>query len=129
MARTTLTPVILTADSGATLAGTLSTGFALVTAGAGNGVTFSNLPGQSLLMVAGTAASQAGTLTVTVGQTVLGQSVTSFSVPLTLTTAAPTAVVGPFHSVLEAPGGANISVDFNFVLPPYAAVFQTPGVY
>lgn len=128
MARTTITPTVLNADGGVpTAAGTAATGFTQVSTGAGNGVTFSNIPGQTLLMLGGTTN---GTCTVLIGQTVLGQAITSFTVPVTLTPFAPLAVIGPFHSVLDAVGSANVSVDFTFAnTVPFAGVAQIPGVY
>lgn len=130
MARVTLTPVVLQADGGVpAAAGTAATTFVQVTAGAGNGVVFPNVPGQTLLMVAGTSA---GTATVVVGSTVLGQTITSFTVPVnSLTPFAPLATIGPFHSVLDPPGTPNlvVQIDFAFNVLPYVAAFQVPNVY
>lgn len=125
MARTTATPTILTADSGAANLTALGT-VVVPTTGVNNGVQFSNIPGQTLLAVtAGTWATS--TATVNIGQTVLGQTVTSFTVNLT---ASVLNLIGPFHSVLDQTGTANVAVDFTFGGGTMACgVIQIPGVY
>lgn len=127
MARTSLTPTILTADSGATNLTTSGTAGGTITTGAGNGVSFSNLPGQTLLLVtSGTGVP--GTATVTIGQTVLGQGISSF--PVAMATASNVYTIGPFHSVLDAPGSATVSVDFSVTGSGWSAgLIQIPGVY
>ena len=130
MARASLTPLLLTADSSATsLSGTAASAQGTVTTGAGNGCTFSNAPlGQVLLLVNATANGTAGTATVFIGQTIGGQTVTSFSVPLTSTALN---VIGPFHAALDSPGTTTVTVDFTFTGASTitAGAITIPGVY
>lgn len=122
MARATLTPTTLQADNVATAVSANSA--TTVTSGAGNGVLFANVPGATFMIVnvGGTPTN----LTVTVGSTVLGQAVTSFTV---VCAASASYIVGPFHSVLDQPGSNQIAVDFSSSTSVTVGVFQTAGVY
>jgi len=128
MARTVLNPTILPPDFGTAVAAgtTAGLGFTAAATGAANGVTFNNIPGQTLVLLAGTAAA---TVSVLVGQTVLGQAIASGTMIANLSTTTMAAVLGPFHSVLEAPGGSAVSLDFTAAIAPSVLVVQIPGVY
>ncbi|MGA2412703.1 MAG: hypothetical protein ABSG46_20260 [Candidatus Binataceae bacterium] len=126
MARTILTPTLLTADSTAANLNTLATaGVAPGGTGAGNGVQFTNVPGQTFLLVQlGTTAS---TLTVNIGATLFGLAATAFSVgPLTVSTLS---LLGPFHSALDQAGTSQVAVDFSSVTNVLCVVLQASGVY
>jgi len=129
MARVALTPTLLSADGSATNLTNGVSAAGTVTTGAGNGCTFNNAPlGQVLLLVNATANGTAGTATVFIGQTIGGQSVTSFSVPLNNSAIS---VVGPFHAALDTPGTTTVTVDFTFTGggTTTVGVIQIPGVY
>jgi hypothetical protein len=123
MARTALTSTVLAADSVATSLTALmgSPG----TTGAGNGVTFPNVTGQTLLAILSTGTTT--TLSVIVGTTLFGQAATSFSVVLPAT--AGTYVVGPFHSSMDIVGSILVAVDFSSVTGITVAAVQLQGVY
>ena len=129
MARTTITPTILTADSGfTTLATAASTS---PSAGAGNGVQFNNAPLGQVMLVVVTAGTPT-TLTVVIGQTLLGQSVGTagqggYSVGALATTG--TALIGPFHAYMQTPGTFLVGVDFSAITGVTCGVIQIPGVY
>ncbi|MHB1956711.1 MAG: hypothetical protein ACYCOU_23550 [Sulfobacillus sp.] len=126
MARVLLTPSMLAADSSAAnLTALAAGGVAPGGVGAGNGVQFTNYPGQTFLLISvGTTVT---TLTVVIGATLFGQAATSFSVgPLTASTLA---LVGPFHSALDQVGTSQVAVDFSSVTNILCAVLQASGVY
>ena len=129
MARTLITPTLLTADSSATSLTTVAASTSITAGfiGAGNGVQFTNAPiGQFLLLVSNTS-TVATTLNVAVGTTVLGQAVTAYTVSVPASTMA---VLGPFHSYLDTPGTTLVGVDFiTFVTSQSCGLIQLPGVY
>ena len=72
-------------------------------------------------------ASAAATVTVDIGSLVLGQAVTNFSsVNLTATDLYQ---FGPFHSILDQPGGSLIQVTLSTVTNVTVALLQGVGVY
>jgi len=129
MARTTLTPTLMTADSSFTTLGTAAT--ATPATGAGNGVQFNNAPLGQVLLVVVTAGTPT-TLTVVIGQTLLGQSVGTanqggYTVGPLATTGV--ALVGPFHAFMQTPGTFLVGVDFTANTSVTVGVIQIPGVY
>jgi hypothetical protein len=130
MARTTISPTLLTADSGFMAAATIADSFT-PTAGAGNGVQFNNAPLGQVLLVVNTAGTPT-TLTVVIGQTLLGQSVgTAGQGGYTVGPLAATAstLIGPFHAYMQTPGTFLVSVDFSAITSVTCGVVQIPGVY
>ena len=118
MANMALTPTILTPDQSffnATSAAQALTGF--------TGITFPNTGNQLLVWVNGSTPSNA---TVVVGTTVLGQAVANIG-PLAIPVSA-TSVMGPFHSVLEAPGTPTVTITLSSVTGLSVALIQLPGV-
>jgi hypothetical protein len=126
MARTTLTPTLLTADqAAANLTALAAAGVAPGGTGAGNGVLFTNYgPGQTLLLVS--VGSTATTFTVAVGSTLFNQAATGFSV---VGTVSALNLLGPFHSALDQQGTSQVAVDFSNVTSVLCAVLQLSGVY
>ena len=114
----TLTPTALVAD-GAGLDIT-----ALLAAPSSTTLQFSN-SGREILVVS--AATTALTVTVDFGTLVLGQAVGNFSA-VTLTNAH-TSLFGPFHTLLDQPGGNLIQVVLSSTTSITVALLQTIGVY
>lgn len=114
----TLTPTPLVAD-GAGLDIT-----ALLAAPTQTTLQFANT-GRELLVVS--AATTSLTVTVDVGVTVLGQAVTNFS-SVTLTNGH-LSIFGPFHSVLNIPGGNTVQIVLSSTTSITVALIQTVGVY
>lgn len=85
---------------------------------------FSNT-GREILVVAAAAISE--TVTVDIGTTILGQSVTNFTA-VSLTNAH-TVVFGPFHSLLDQPGGTTVQVVLSTTTSISVALLQFVGVY
>jgi hypothetical protein len=126
MARVQLTPITQGADSIATnLTAAGAAGVAPGGAGAGNGVQFTNFPGQTILLVSvGTTPT---TLTVVIGSTLFGVAATGFPVgPLT---ASAISIVGPFHTALDQPGTQLVAVDFSAVTNILCVAVQLAGVF
>lgn len=122
MARATLTVNTLQPDNAVLNLSTNST--TTVTAGASNGVQFNN--GGSTFLIVNQAGTTASTLTVNVGTTLLGQSVTlSATIPGTVGTYA----VGPFHSAVNQLGSGQVAIDFSSATGLTVGAFQPAGVY
>lgn len=86
--------------------------------------------GREVLFVAAAAGSE--TVTVDVGTTVLGQSVSNFTT--VNLTSGHTVAFGPFHSVIDEPasvepGGNYIQVVLSTTTSITVALLQTVGVY
>jgi hypothetical protein len=81
--------------------------------------------GREILFVAAGAVSE--TVTVDIGSLVLGQAVSNFTT-VSLTNAH-TVAFGPFHSVLDQPGGNTIQVTLSTTTAITVALVQTVGVY
>lgn len=81
--------------------------------------------GREVLFVAAAATSE--TVTVDFGSLVLGQAVSNFTT-VNLTNAH-TVAFGPFHSVLDEPGGNTIQVTLSTITSISVALVQTVGVY
>lgn len=86
--------------------------------------TFVNTGNNVIVLVNGATGAQ---VQVTIGQTILGQPVTSFTA-LTVN-ATTTTILGPFHSALNTPGGNIITV--NLTTPTTLSAFNVvlPGVF
>lgn len=113
-----LTPTQLVAD-GAGLDLT-----ALLATPTGTTLQFSN-SGREILLVGAAAVSE--TVTVDIGATVLGQAVSNFTT-VNLTNAH-TVAFGPFHSLLDQPGGTTVQVVLSTITSITVALVQTIGVY
>jgi hypothetical protein len=132
MARTGLTPVILAAQNASNLLPAnfttlASGGTAPGSTGAGNGVQFTNFPGQTLLLIS--VGATACTATIAVGATLYGQPAAGFVVPLVLSSLN---VLGPFYSAAEINligTSGLIGVDFSSVTAILCAAVQLAGVY
>lgn len=118
MTTQTLTPVQLVPDGpGLDLTAALNTPTQAT-------LQFSNT-GREVLAVA--AASTAETVTVDIGTTILGQSVTNFTT-VNLTNAH-TVLFGPFHSLVDQPGGTLVQVVLSTTTSISVALLQFVGVY
>jgi hypothetical protein len=118
MATQVLTPTQLVADgSGLNITSLLATP---------TGVTlqFANTGREFLIVVPG---AESETVTVDVGTLVLGQSVTNFS-SVTLTEDDVYAF-GPYHSVLDQPGGNTVQVTLSTISSIQVVLLQMIGVY
>jgi hypothetical protein len=87
------------------------------------GVTFSNSGREVLVFVNGSTASNA---TVVFGMTVLGQAIANLG-PLAVPVSA-TSVLGPFHTVLDAPGTTTVTVTLSSVTGLSVVLAQFTGV-
>jgi hypothetical protein len=130
VARTSITPVVLNSDNAVSnltsLLTTAGNSKALVPgSGAGNGIVFTNIPGQIFLGIS--LGSTASTATVQVGMNSLpGLSATTYTV--TIPTSAISWFAG-FHSVVNQPGSLQVQIDFSSVTNLVVALFQQPLVY
>lgn len=118
MANLALTPTPLTPDQSFLNITTGAVSLATYT-----GVTFSNSGREVLVFVNGSTASNA---TVVFGMTVLGQAITNLG-PVAIPTSA-TSVLGPFHSVLDAPGTTTVTVTLSSVTGLSVLLAQFVGV-
>jgi hypothetical protein len=134
MARVTLTPTILAAQS---LSNAVAANFTTLAAagsapsgtGVGNGVQFANFPGQTLLLISTGAATTAAPQVV-VGTTLYGQAAS----PITFTLGSSAInVAGPFYSATElqlAGTSGLVAVDFlTSITNILCAAVQLSGVY
>jgi hypothetical protein len=114
----TLTPTQLVADGPGL---NLTT---LLTAATGTTVAFNN-SGREVFLVL--LASASATVTVDFGTLVLGEAVSNFnSVSLVATNLF---AFGPFHTLLDQPGGNLINVTLSTVTNVTVALVQTTSVY
>jgi hypothetical protein len=118
MTTQTLTPTQLVAD-GAGLNVT-----ALLGTPTGTTLQFANT-GREFLVVVPAAGSE--TVTVDVGTLVLGQAVSNFS-SVTMTST-DVYLFGPYHSVLDQPGGNTVQVTLSTTTSISVALLQNVGVY
>lgn len=113
-----LTPTQLVPDGpGLDLTGALATP-------TGTTLQFANT-GKEFLAVA--AASTSETVTVDIGVTVLGQAVTNFTT-VNLTNGH-TYLFGPFHALLNQPGGNTVQVVLSTTTSISVGLLQFVGVY
>jgi hypothetical protein len=85
---------------------------------------FSNTGRERLIVVPGASAE---TVTVDIGTLIEGQSVTNFS-SVTLTSS-DVYQFGPFHSILDQPGGNLIQVTLSTITSITVALLQGIGVF
>jgi len=97
---------------------------ALLATPTGTTLQFSNT-GREILHVSAGAGSE--TVTVDVGVTILGQAVSNFTA-VTLTSGHLVAF-GPFHALLNQPGGNQVLVVLSTITSIQVALLQTIGVY
>ena len=96
----------------------------LLVAATGTTISFSN-SGREIVLVL--LASSTATVQVDFGTLVLGEAVTNFStVSLTATDLY---AFGPFHTLLDQPGGALINITLSTVTNVTVALVQTTAVY
>lgn len=81
--------------------------------------------GRERLLVSAGATSE--TVIVDIGFAPLGQAVANFT-PVTLTNGH-VVQFGPFHSILDQPGGANVQVTLSTTTAIMVALLQAAGVY
>jgi hypothetical protein len=132
MARVSLTPVIVPAASATNLTGVNLTaaaaaGVAPGGVGSGNGVQFTNFPGQTFLIVS--VGLTATTPTVVIGATLYGQA--STGIVMSALTVSALSLLGPFFSAgnLQGPGVAGLAaVDFSSVTTILCTALQLSGV-
>lgn len=130
MARTQLTPTILAADNAVSnLTSLLTTGgnanAVVPGVGAGNGITFNNLPGLSMMAFALGATACTATVQVGMGG-VPGLATTTYSITIPVSAIS---TIGGFHSILSQAGSALIAIDFSSSTGLVVALFQTPSVF
>ena len=114
----TLTPVPFVADG---------PGLNLTTqlvAASGTTIQFNNSGREMLLVV---LASASATVTVDFGTLVLGEAVANFTTVNLVAT--DYQVFGPFHTLLDQPGGSLINVTLSTVTNVSVALLQTAAVY
>jgi hypothetical protein len=97
---------------------------ALLATPTGTTLQFSN-SGREMLLVAAAAGSE--TVTVDIGATVLGQAISNFTT-VTLTSGH-TVAFGPYHSLLDLPGGQTVQVVLSTITSIQVALVQTAAVY
>lgn len=119
MTTQTLTPVQDVAD------GTGIDLSAQMVSATGTTLSFPNT-GRERLLVANTGS--VATVTVNIGSTVLGQSVTAFPA-VTLSTANHIYQFGPFHSVDDVVGTSNVTVTLSTTTGTTVALMQGIGVF
>jgi hypothetical protein len=134
MARTLLSAQLVQPQSSSNLAAlnltTLAAaGVAPAGTGAGNGVQFTNYPGQTTLLVS--TSGTATTPTIVIGSTLYGQAATGIVMTALATTAL--SLLGPFYSVEQIPPGGPqipgiIAIDFSSVTGVLCLVLQNVGV-
>jgi hypothetical protein len=128
MARTLVTPTVVAALSAFTITGNTGTGPGA--AGAGNGILFTNYPGQTFVLVNNGATAASGQIIVAIGATILGEAFTSYN--MGIGTGIPIStqwLLGPFPSAFDQPGGNQIGVDFTTsVAALTCTVLQMAGV-
>jgi hypothetical protein len=118
MSNQILTPVLDVADgAGLNITALLTTPTAVT-------LQFANTGRERLIVVPGASAE---TVTVDVGTLVLGQSVANFS-SVTLTSA-DYYQFGPYHTILDQPGGNLIQVTLSTITSIEVALLQGVGVY
>lgn len=118
MATQTLTPAPFVADGpGLNLT-------ALLASATGTTISFAN-SGREIFLVL--LASSTASVTVDFGTLVLGEAVSNFS-SVSLTATDLTAF-GPFHTLLDQPGGNLINITLSTVTNVSVALVQTIGVY
>jgi hypothetical protein len=111
MARVILAPQILQANGQFTLTG--AAGVAPGGSGAGNGVQFTNFPGQTFLLVINGATLASGQITVAVGATILGEAFAAYNIGVSTGIPVSTQwLLGPFPSAFDQPATNQIGVDF-----------------
>lgn len=130
MARTQLNPTTLAADNAVSnLTSLLTTGgnpnAVVPGVGAGNGVTFTNIPGQTLIAFA--LGATACTMTVQAGMAGIG-GLTASTFNVTLPVSA-ISCCGGYHSILNQAGGTLIALDFSSATGLVVALFLEPAVY
>jgi hypothetical protein len=134
VARVTLVPLIVPAQNSANLvAQNLSTvavggSSAAPGVGAGNGIQFTNFPGQTVLLVSTTGT--ATTPTIAIGTTLYGQ--TSPGIAMTALAATALSLLGPFYSIeeLQLAGTSGLcAVDFSSATGVTCVALQLSGVY
>jgi hypothetical protein len=128
MARTLITPTIVAALGQVTLTGI--SGTSPGASGTGNGILFTNFPGQTLVVVTNGATAASGQITIAVGASVLGEAFASYN--LGVGTGIPVStqwLLGPFYSAFDQPGGNQIGIDFaTSVAALTCTVLQMAGV-
>jgi hypothetical protein len=130
MARVSLVPTIIQAQSASVLTPanltTLASAGTAPGVGAGNGVQFTNFPGQTVLLVS--VGATPSTATIVIGPTLYGQAATGIAVPLVISVLN---MLGPFYSAAELVliGTSGVTaVDFSSATAVLCAAIQLAGV-
>jgi hypothetical protein len=111
MARALITPTIVPVLSQFTVTG--NAGTAPGGTGVGNGILFTNYPGQTFVLVNNGATAASGQITVAIGATLLGEAFTSYN--LGIGTGIPVStqwLLGPFPSAFDQAATSQIGIDF-----------------
>jgi hypothetical protein len=128
MARTLITPTAVAALSAFTVTG--NTGTSPGAAGVGNGILFTNFPGQTLVLVNNGATAASGQITVAIGATIIGEAFTSYNIGVGTGIPVSTQwLLGPFYSAFDQPATNQIGIDFaTSVAALTCTVLQLAGV-
>lgn len=125
MARTVLTPVLMSPQQASNLAAlNLTTiaaaGVAPGGTGIGNGVQFANSPGQTWLLVS--VGATATTPTIAVGGVAAAVTLSALAIN-------DLSAIGPFWSAMFLPGTQLVGVDFSSVTTIKCVAVQLAGIY
>jgi hypothetical protein len=128
MARTLIAATVVPALSAFTVTG--NTGTSPGASGVGNGILFTNFPGQTLVLVNNGATAASGQITVAIGATILGEAFTSYNIGVGTGIPVSTQwLLGPFYSSFDQAGSNQIAVDFaTSVAALTCSVLQLAGV-
>jgi hypothetical protein len=128
MARTLITPTIVPALTAFTITG--NTGTSPGASGTGNGIQFTNYPGQTFVLVNNGATAASGQITVAVGLTILGEPITAYNIGVGTGIPVSTQwLLGPFYSAFDQPATSQIGIDFaTSVAALTCTVLQMAGV-
>jgi hypothetical protein len=127
VARTLVTPTILPVLSQFTVTG--AAGSSPGAAGAGNGILFTNFPGQTFVLVSNGATAASGQISAAIGATLLGAPFASYNIGGATGIPISTQwLLGPFPSALDQPGTQQVGLDFaTSVAALTCAVLQLAG--
>jgi hypothetical protein len=128
MARVLVTPTIIPALGQFTVTG--NAGSSPGGIGAGNGIQFTNIPGQTFVLINNGATAASGQILIAIGATIFGEAFTSYNcgvgtgIPISTQW-----LIGPFYSAFDQPATNQIGVDFTTsVAALTCTVLQLAGV-
>jgi len=128
VARVLVTPTVVAALGQVTLTGIAGTSPGGT--GVGNGIIFTNFPGQTFVVVNNGATAASGQITVAVGATILGTAIAASNIGVGTGIPVSTLwLLGPFYSAYDQPATNQIGIDFaTSVAALTCTVLQMSGV-